>query len=163
MTRDGTLKRHGLRKYVAPTRKPRDEDEFRSFVIESRAAVLRRADGPDRLYIAVPKDEPARSEEYRRLVAAMPCIHCGRVGASQAAHGDMNKGGHIKSDDRTCYPACADAPLRQGCHSLIGATGSFTREQRRAIEARYARQTRAAIMAAGTWPKSLPMWEEQDV
>lgn len=143
-----------------PPRRDRS-DEFASFVMPPpNGAALRRVDGPDRLYVTVPKDEPARSEEYRRLVAAMDCAHCGRGGPCQAAHGDMNKGARIKSDDRTCYPACADAPERLGCHSILGATGMFTRDQRRALESKYARQTRAAILADGTWPKNLPLWSE---
>jgi hypothetical protein len=109
---------------------------------------------------AQPKEDPARSEAYRRLVAAMPCAHCGRAGPSQAAHADAGKGLVLKADDRTCFPLCADAPGRIGCHTLIGATGAFAREQRRTLEARYGAQTRASIRAAGLWPPGLPMWED---
>ena len=108
---------------------------------------------------SIPKAAPARSEAYRRAVAALPCAHCGIVGHSQAAHADMGKGAHIKSDDRTCYPACAARPGEIGCHSLIGATGSMTRDQRRALEADYAAKTRQAIRDAGQWPASLPQLE----
>jgi hypothetical protein len=105
---------------------------------------------------ARPKQNASRSEPYRRLVAARPCIHCGLEGSSQAAHGDEGKGAHIKSDDRTCYPACADGPVRQGCHSLIGMSHIYSREVRREMEADFARRTRAAIIADGNWPKNLP-------
>ena len=108
---------------------------------------------------SIPKAAPARSEAYRRAVAALPCAHCGIVGHSQAAHADAGKGAHIKSDDRTCYPACAARPGEIGCHSLIGATGSMTRDQRRALEAEYAAQTRKTICDAGQWPASLPQLE----
>ena len=41
---------------------------------------------------AVPKEAPARSESYRRAVAALPCIHCGIAGYSQHAHANAGKG-----------------------------------------------------------------------
>lgn len=110
----------------------------------------------------IAKLELVRSEAYRRLVALMPCIHCGIVGHSQAAHADMGKGGRIKSDDRTCYPACCARPDGSiGCHSLIGATGTFTREERRELEAKYAVRTRQAIRRMGLWPIDMPHMEEQ--
>ena len=65
----------------------------------------------------------------------------------------------IKSDDRTGWPGCGTRPGEIGCHSLIGATGSMTRDQRRALEAEYAAQTRKTILEAGQWPASLPQLE----
>ena len=112
---------------------------------------------------SIPKAAPARSEAYRRLVANLPCAHCGIVGHSQAAHADAGKGAHIKSDDRTCYPACAARPGEIGCHTLIGATGSMTRDQRRALEADYATSTRQTIRDAGHWPKNLPQLDELEL
>lgn len=110
---------------------------------------------------AIPKEAPVRHEGYRRLTAMLPCAHCGVVGYSQAAHADFGKGAHIKSDDRTCYPACADRPGVVGCHSMIGASGSMSREQRRSLEAQYARDTREIIRLSGHWPADLPQFEEQ--
>lgn len=92
-----------------------------------------------------PKSRPVRDESYRRLVASLQCAHCGRAGPSQAAHADQGKGLAMKSCDLTCYPACADSPGRQGCHSLIGASGMFTRDQRRTLEQKYAAQTRERL------------------
>lgn len=109
--------------------------------------------------LPIPKEAPVRHEGYRRLVAMLPCAHCGVVGHSQAAHADFGKGAHIKSDDRTCYPACADRPGIVGCHSMIGASGSMTREQRRSLEAQYARDTREIIQLSGHWPNDLPLTE----
>jgi hypothetical protein len=109
---------------------------------------------------AIEKESPVRSEAYRRLVAAMPCARCGVHGRSQAAHADLGKGAHIKSDDRTCYPACAAQVGSIGCHALIGSTGTLPREVRRELEALYAAETRAAILNAGLWPKNLPLWTE---
>ena len=118
-----------------------------------------RADGTS---ANLPKEKPVRSEKYRRLVAALPCMHCGIVGHSQAAHADMGKGGHIKSDDRTCYPACAPRTGVVGCHALIGCSGTFTRDERRALEADYAARTRKAIRDAGQWPAGMDHIEIQN-
>lgn len=122
---------------------------------EPTRAVLRRADGNARLTVAVPKGQYVRSEAYRRLVAALPCAHCKRAGPSQAAHADEGKGLSLKADDRTCYPLCADSPGRRGCHSLLGASGAFTREHRRTLEAKYQRETWATLDAAGLIPKGM--------
>jgi hypothetical protein len=107
-----------------------------------------------------PKADVWRCEAYRRLVASMDCAHCGRGGPSQAAHADQGKGAAIKADDRTCYPACADSYLRKGCHSLIGGSGLFTRDQRRTIEQNHARKTREHIRNTGQWKAAWPQWEE---
>lgn len=104
--------------------------------------------GPARAIVSVPKRQYVRDEKYRRLVAALPCAHCGRPGPRQAAHSDYGgdgKGLGIKSDDDSVWPGCADSVGRVGCHTLLGATGLFTREQRRHLEKKYAEQTRKAL------------------
>ena len=114
----------------------------------------------DGAVIGAPKENAARSESYRRLVAALPCIHCGLAGHSQAAHADQGKGGHIKTDDRTCFPLCATSFAAPGCHDIIGASGQYTRDERRALEGKYGAATRAAIRIAGLWPADLPAFDE---
>lgn len=109
---------------------------------------------------AVPKSEPIRHEGYRRLVASLPCAHCFVSGFTQVAHGDETKGMGIKSDDRTCYPACGPRPGIPGCHWLLGTSGTFPREERRAMEREYAKRTRALLTREGRWPADLPMLED---
>lgn len=111
---------------------------------------------------AIQKDNPLVSEAYRALVRAMPCAHCGRPPRSQFCHGDQGKGMGLKTDDRTGWPGCGpdlntNSP---GCHWLIGTSGRIPKAERRALEARYAAQTRAEILASGKWPKNLPAWKE---
>ena len=145
------------RKLPAPYVKPE-----RTAQVHARLTVpvnYARFDSP---MVALPKEAPERHEGYRRLVAMLPCAHCGVVGHSQAAHADFGKGAHIKSDDRTCYPACADRPGVVGCHSMIGASGYMTRDQRRSLEAQYARDTREIILLSGHWPDDLPVIEESE-
>ena len=95
---------------------------------------------------AYPKQHLTRDKAYRMRVAALPCAHCGKPGPSQCAHSDSaGKGMGIKPSDLDTYPACADSPGRRGCHSLIGSSGMFTKEQRRTLEAEYVRQTREKL------------------
>lgn len=101
--------------------------------------------GPARAIISLPKKPPVRDPAYLRQVATLPCAHCGKAGPSQAAHADEGKGMGIKACDLTAWPACADRPGHEGCHTLIGSTGKFKREHRRYLEAKYAAATRKAL------------------
>lgn len=116
------------------------------------AAELRIPDGRARMVISLPKNPPLRSETYRRYVASQSCAHCGRAGPSQCAHGDEGKGLAIKASDETCFALCADGPGRQGCHSLIGASGKFTRDQRRTLERTYGYDAKLRAISDGQWP-----------
>lgn len=110
---------------------------------------MRINDGKARAHVAVPKAKPWRSEEYRRLVAALPCAHCGIEGFSQAAHSDEGKGMGIKSSDLTCYPACGPRHAYRGCHWNIGTSGRYSKDERRKLEAEYAAKTRKALEDQG--------------
>jgi hypothetical protein len=111
--------------------------------------------------LAVPKEQVLESAAYENLVRAMPCAHCGQPPRSQFCHTDMGKGLGIKTDVRRGWPGCGPHGHEPGCHWLLGTSGRIPRAQRRELEARYAAQTRAAILAAGKWPKSLPLFTEQ--
>lgn len=156
MKRSAPMKRTGFkRKGFEPTARP---ERVRAPTIPLTRPVVYARISQD--VTAVPKENVARSERYLRLVASRRCIHCGIVGYSQAAHADYGKGGHIKSDDRTAIPLCTVHPgpggrLVPGCHDLIGSGALFTKEERRALELRYAAQNRAEIEAEGLWPHDL--------
>lgn len=105
--------------------------------------------------IPAPKEAPVRSETYRRLVAAMPCWQCRAPAPSQAAHANFGKSLGMKTDDRTCFPMCPQ------CHAHHDQ-GGVPREIRRATELQAGRDTRAAIKAAGLWPKNLPEYQETE-
>ena len=111
----------------------------------------------------IEKENALQHEGYMNLVRAMKCAHCGRAPRSEFAHSDAGKGAGIKTDCRRGWPGCGDdvRTSRIGCHSLLGMTGTFSKEHRRLLEDTYSAQTRAAIVAAGKWPKSLPRWEEE--
>lgn len=95
---------------------------------------------------AQPKDEPVRSEVYLRAVASLPCWLCGIVGHSQAAHADEGKGMGIKSSDTTAAPLCGPHDGLPGCHYLVGTSGTYTREERRALERQAGQDTRASLV-----------------
>lgn len=147
MKRNAPLKRTAFRRAEPPARpKP----------VLKPIRQLRVDDGKARASVPIPKPTGLRNEGYVRLVASFECIHCGRQGRSQAAHADQGKGMGTKASDSTAYPACADEPGRIGCHTLIGSTGAYTREQRRNLEQLYADRTRQRVIAAGRWPKVWP-------
>lgn len=108
----------------------------------------------------IAKMDVCRSEPYRRLVAAYPCIHCGIADLSQCAHGNTGKGMGMKTDDRNSFPLCADSPGRPGCHSRFDRHELFPRHARTAVEQAWAADTRRRITAAGIWPATVPQWEE---
>lgn len=112
--------------------------------------------------VQISKENALQHEGYMDIVRAMACAHCGRAPRSQFCHADMGKGQGLKTDCRRGWPGCGDDPRsgRTGCHTLVCSSGKFPKEIRRALEDRYAAQTRAAIVAAGLWPARLPRWPE---
>lgn len=109
---------------------------------------------------AIEKEDAVRNEAYRRLVAAMPCAHCGRELRSQHAHENDGKGKALKLDDRRAMPLCADEPGAEGCHTRYDQYrllpgGRLAHVEQGLI---WAAQTRAAIEASGQWPKNLEEW-----
>jgi hypothetical protein len=100
-----------------------------------------------------------RSEPYRRLVAALPCINCGIETRSQCAH--PNKGGkgmRLKTDDRLCFPLCADQLGRVGCHTQHDQYKLLPEQEIAQAEQDWGMRTRARIIADGTWPARLPRY-----
>lgn len=107
-----------------------------------------------------PKEDVVRSEAYRRVVAAMPCVMCGISGFSQCAHANVGKGAGIKASDLESFPACCDRPGVRGCHAQLDQGALFTKSARRALEPAWSADTRRRVMAMGLWPKGLAMPSE---
>lgn len=91
-----------------------------------------------------PKSKPVRSEPYRRLVAALPCIACGAVGASQCAHGPT-MGLGIKASDLESFPLCHEGA--NGCHAAFDQYSMFDREERERVAAVWVMDTQAELIA----------------
>lgn len=107
---------------------------------------------------AIQKERAIRSEPYRRLVAAMPCINCQLVGFSQAAHLPPDGKG-IKQDDRQIFPLCCARIGIHGCHADYDQYRLFPRSAAMKVGIAWAADTRRQIEAAGQWPANLPKLE----
>ena len=139
MKRTEIKRRTPLRAKAHP---PRLVKTIEGYTPRPRAVAVAVADTRARMVVPVPKAAPQRDESYRRWVASLPCINCGQVGRSQAAHGPT-LGRGIKADDRTCVPLCADSPGWQGCHTRVDQYREYPRAERAAKFARWQAQVRA--------------------
>ena len=161
------MKRTGFQRRAQP--QTFTEDREQRLADRARRAMESAAPSPENVTMAandqmfaapITKENPLRSEPYRRLVASLPCIHCGIEGYSQHAHENSGKGARIKVDDRRAMPLCCTRPGIEGCHvafdqyRLLPGGRDAHHDQGRA----WAEQTRKQIEAAGHWPKKLPLW-----
>ena len=110
---------------------------------QRRAATM----APRATVASIPKVDQVRSEAYRRLVAALPCAHCGLEGRSQCAHTNDGKAKGMKNCDLDAMPLCADGPGRVGCHSRFDRYELLTggREAHAEQGWAWAAQTRAKL------------------
>ena len=148
------MKRTGF-KPRAPRHEPRDPDRVRSVPTVTPGAF--RAPEPVTTAPAatISKDDPVRSEKYRRAVAGLPCINCKVPGYSQCAHSNSGKGAGIKASDLDSFPLCCDRPGQRGCHSLFDQGALFTKAVRREQEPVWAADTQRRLLAMGLIPPSL--------
>lgn len=70
---------------------------------------------------------------------------CGLQGFTQACHGDEGKGLGMKACDLTCWPGCGPHAGIPGCHWFVGTSGRMTREARRGMEQRAAKETQERL------------------
>jgi len=93
--------------------------------------------------IGFPKPLTFRSEKLRRAVAELPCVCCGRVGETQAAHSNLGKGMAIKASDARIAALCT------ACHHTLDQGGTMSKEQRRAFEDEMIAKTYVLLMEGG--------------
>lgn len=74
---------------------------------------------------AAPKDAIHRSEAWRRAVASLDCVLCGKSGETQCAHRNEGKALSMKTDDVLSAALCV------ACHSEIDQGSGLTRNERR--------------------------------
>lgn len=96
-----------------------------------------------------PKQPPARSEQYRRWVASLPCMVCRIEGYTQAAHPNRGRGLGQKASDLDCFPLCATRPGHMGHHAEHDMLVEMTLDERRAREAQYIERTQALARIEG--------------
>ncbi len=106
------MRRTGFKRPERPARTP--------MVLVARPATanVRMAAG---IHLEAPsvirKESPLRDEDYLRLVASLPCCHCGLHLHSQAAHENAGKGRQMKVDDRRTFPLCTVSG--NACHEAF--------------------------------------------
>lgn len=66
------------------------------------------------------------SAAWRRAVASLDCVRCGRAGETQCAHRNQGKGMGLKTDDALTAALCTT------CHREIDQGSTMTRDERRA-------------------------------
>ena len=93
--------------------------------------------------IGIPKPKTYRSAKLREAVAALPCVSCGREGATQAAHANEGKGMAIKASDAMISALCVQ------CHSELDQGKTMTRAERRTFALEMVAKTYVALMEAG--------------
>lgn len=134
--------------------------ETRELISQVGIAALISQDEPS--CDAIEKDNPIRHEGYRRLVAAMDCMWCGRQGRSNHAHENEGKGKAMKLDDRRAMPLCVDDMGKSGCHTAFDKYALIDggRDAHVQLGKAMAAHTRQIIKVTGKWPKNLPLWIE---
>ena len=90
-----------------------------------------------------PKPQTFRSEAFRRAVASLPCVKCGRENNTQAAHENQGKGGAIKASDACLMALCVL------CHREIDQGGRYTKDERRVLETVLVKRTLVAMIERG--------------
>ena len=110
--------------------------------------------------VAVAKATYVRSKTLREAYRLIPCQACGADdGTVVCAHANESwagKGMGIKaSDDRA-------ASLCFTCHSRLDQGSDMTRDERRAFWLAAHLKTITALVAAGHWPKNIPVPETSE-
>ncbi len=132
-------------------------DRAREHLPPAKLSTTARMDRCDGMAKPIPKDNPLKSEAYRRLVALFPCKACGIAGYSQAAHTNRGaKGLGLKADDRDTAPLCADRPGVVGCHTRFDRYELFPADIAERVMQAWIFDTQRQIEAAGLWPANLP-------
>lgn len=93
-----------------------------------------------------------RSATYLDLVRSLPCVWCGAMGRTQAAHSNQQrfgKGRGIKASDASAMALCGPAPGWTGCHAEHDQGGKLTKAERNAYEYRNICMTIVPLILAG--------------
>ena len=106
--------------------------------------------GPIRARRATPRrSSRVRDPLYLAFVATLPCVQCGRVGASHAHHAGRRHGMGTKCDDTEAVPLCGHPG---GCHEAwhrgSGPFAGLVQAERRALARRWIEDTQVAAARA---------------
>lgn len=98
-----------------------------------------------------PKHTYVRSQKLLRMVASLPCQHCGSEQYVQAAHSNWGggKGRGIKADDNLVAALCV------WCHYQIDQGSKLSKQERQQIWLDAHKKTVDALQEV--WPVDIPI------
>jgi hypothetical protein len=137
------LRSKASRAWVKPERQP--------LVVPDQPPVVRGViTASPQTTVVAPKDEPLRSEAYRRYVAEQECFMCRVQGFSQCAHENFGKAMSRKVCDSRTFPACGPHWGMPGCHQAFDlAFDGLSRDERRELGAKLVAEMQARAVSAG--------------
>ena len=152
------MKRSGFKRQMRPKSEP-NADRVRTMPTVTPGAFRAPQPVATTPAVQVPKDNPVRSEAYRRAVASLPCIACGIQGYSQAAHLPPEAKG-MKQSDLLTFPLCCTRVGIPGCHQDYDQYRLSPREAAMTVGRAWAADTQRRIHAMGMWPNNLQFPEQ---
>ena len=78
-----------------------------------------------------------RNEALLAAVRSLPCVACGQVGQTQAAHSNQlrfGKGRGLKASDAAIMALCASGFNKIGCHAELDQGSKMTKAERQQFE-----------------------------
>jgi hypothetical protein len=111
------------------------------------------------LHAGVAKHVYIRSPKLLAAVRTLPCMHTGRVGATEPAHSNWpqhGKAGRIKADDNRV------AALHRDVHRELDQGSAWCAEERQRIWWEAHCRTVRELLARGLWPARVPVPNLED-
>lgn len=93
-----------------------------------------------------------RSRAYLAIVRLLPCVCCGLIGITEAAHSNQlkfGKGRGLKASDASAMALCATMPGRTGCHATHDQGGKLSKAEWKAFENQNIVATVMALLQLG--------------
>lgn len=93
-----------------------------------------------------------RNEALLAVVRLLPCVECGKVGHTQAAHSNQlrfGKGRGLKASDAAIMALCGPGFGMPGCHAELDQGSHMTKAERYAFEYEHIALTLIALLEAG--------------
>jgi len=99
------------------------------------------------------KHQYVRSQKLLKLVANLPCQHCGIDNGVQAAHTNWGggKGRGIKADDNLVAALCLK------CHYEIDQGAHLSKDERQELWQKAHKRTVDELVNNNQWPKDVPI------
>ena len=92
-----------------------------------------------------------RNADLLAAVRKLPCVACGQVGRTQAAHSNQlrfGKGRGLKASDAAIMALCGPSLGNPGCHAKLDQ-GSMTKQERYQFEYENIALTLIALLESG--------------